>query len=78
MWIRYVLKISSLIHYYFYLMLNFFWKLVVLIYNFIYQMHRPLYGYHATSCLSKVGHITVRVRMKLGMHDCLQVTDCTQ
>lgn len=41
------------------------WKLVVLIYNFIYQMHRPLYGYHATSCLSKVGHITVHVRMKL-------------
>lgn len=46
-------------------MLNFFWKLAVLIYNFIYQMHRPLYGYHATSCLSKVGHITVHVRMKL-------------
>lgn len=52
-------------------MLNFFWKLVVLIYNFIYQMHRPLYGYPATSSLSKVGHITVHVRMKLGMHDCL-------
>lgn len=59
-------------------MLNFFWKLVVLIYNFIYQMHRSLYGYPATSCLSKVGHITVHVKMKLGMHDCLQVTDCTQ